>query len=138
MTKKYTIQEVNDITTIVFLQAPTFDDAKEVIDTIAKNNSYHLRLWDFSSVLFNFTRDEIQEIATYGKSMFLEKNRIAVVAPQDLAYGMLRTFEAYRDQDSHSVVRVFRKTQEAMEWLEQQRHVLGSATRSRSQRSTGE
>ncbi len=138
MIKKYTIQEVNDITKIVFIQDPTFDDAKEVIDRLVEENSYPLRLWDFGSVLFSFTRDEIQAIAMYGKSKFLEENRIAVVAPQDVAYGMLRTFEVYRDQESHSVVRAFRNTQEAMDWLEQQKQELDSAIHSEDQRWTGE
>ena len=124
MAKNYTIKQVKSITIIVFSKAPTFDEAKEVIDTLAKNNSYHLRLWDFSNVLFNFTKEEIQEIALYGKSMFLEKNRIAVVAPQDLSYGILRSFEIYREQDMHSIPRVFRNRQEALQWLEEQKKFL--------------
>ena len=124
MAKNYTIKQVKSITIIVFSKAPTFDEAKEVIDTLAKNNSYHLRLWDFSHVLFNFTKEEIQEIALYGKSMFLEKNRIAVVAPQDLSYGILRSFEIYREQDMHSIPRVFRNRQEALQWLEEQKKFL--------------
>jgi hypothetical protein len=125
VTKNYTIKQVNGITIIAFSQPPTFDEAKEVIDKLANDNSYHLRLWDFSNAVFNFTMDEIKSIAVYGKSKFLEKNRLALVAPQDLAYGLLRAFEVYREQDAHfSVPRVFRNRQEAMEWLEEQKKVL--------------
>ncbi len=124
MTKNYTIRQVNNITIIVFTKAPTLDEAKEVIDELAEKNSYHLRLWDFSNILFNFTIEEIQEIALYGQSKFVEKNRIATVAPQDLAYGILRSFQVYRQEDTHSVVRVFRKQHEAMKWLEEQKKEL--------------
>ena len=127
MAKNYTIEQVNGITIIVFSKAPTIDEAKEVIDTLSEDNSYHLRLWDFSNVLFDFTSEEIQEIALYGKSKFLETNRIAVVAPQDLAFGILRAFEVYREQDMHSIPRVFRNKQEALRWLEKQKIVLGVA-----------
>ena len=125
MAKHYTIEQVDGITIIVFLKTPTFDEAKEVIDKLAEENSYHFRLWDFSHVLFNFTSVEIQEIALYAKSKFLEKNRIAVVAPQDLAYGILRAFEVYRRQDMHSIPRAFRTKQEALKWLEEQKKDLG-------------
>ena len=68
--------------------------------------------------------EEIQEIAIYGKSKFVVKNRLAAVAPQDVAYGTLRAFEVYREQEGHSVPRVFRTKQEAIEWLEEQRGLL--------------
>jgi len=124
MANTYTIEKVSPITVIVFAADPTLVDAKEAIDELAENNSYHLRLWDFSNVLFDFTLEEIKEIARYGKSKFLEQNRLAVVAPQDLAYGILRSFQVYREEDTHSVVNVFRKRHEAMEWLEKQKQVL--------------
>ena len=124
MPKEYKIEKVDSVTTIVFAKDPTLAEAKEVIDQLAENKSYHLRLWDFSNVLFNFTLEEIQEIAQYGKTKFVERNRIAVVAPQDLAYGILRSFEVYREEDSHSVVKAFRKRNEALEWLEKQKKVL--------------
>lgn len=45
-------------------------DVLGVIDTLAAENSYHLRLWDFTNVLFDFTKEEIQAIARYGKTKF--------------------------------------------------------------------
>jgi hypothetical protein len=69
----------------------------------------------------------VRRIAAYGKTKFPEKNRTAVVAPQDLAYGVLREFEVYREQedDAHSLVRAFRTKPEALEWLESHRAALG-------------
>jgi len=126
MPKKYRIDRIEDITTISFTAAPTFDEAKEVIGVLKEKNIYHLRLWDFSSVLFDFDTEEIQQIANYGKLTFTEKNRIAMVAPQDSAYGTLRMFEVYREQNSFSIARVFRTKAEAMQWLEEQKVLLAS------------
>ena len=123
---KFTIGRENGITLIRFSEAPTVADAEEVIDRLAKENSYHLRLWDFSRVLFAFTMDEIRAIAGYGKTKFSDKNFLAAVAPQDLAYGTLRAFEVYREEEGHSDARVFRKEQEAIEWLEAQKRFLNS------------
>lgn len=126
MSKKYRIHITNGITIISFTAAPTFDDAKQVIDKLKKDNLYHLRLWDFSNILFNFSTEEIEQIANYGKLKFTEKNRIAMVAPQDLAFGTLRTFEVYRDQNSPSISRVFRTKEDAMKWLEEQQVLLAT------------
>ena len=124
MSKKYKIEKVNDIAIISFSSAPTFDDAIDVIDNLKDNSIYHLRLWDFSKILFDFNTEEIQQIASYGKLRFTEKNRIALVAPQDISFGILRMFEAYRDQNTFSVARVFRTKDEALKWLEEQKVLM--------------
>ncbi|CAB5090000.1 hypothetical protein D3OALGA1CA_844 [Olavius algarvensis associated proteobacterium Delta 3] len=123
-----TIQTVDGLTTIHFSRAPTIGEAKIVIDKLADERSYHLRLWDFGDIFFNFSMDEIREIAEYGKSKFLEPNRMALVAPQDLAFGTLRAFEVYRQEDTHSIPRVFRAKAEAIDWLAEQRTLLKSNT----------
>jgi len=119
-----TIKQIDGITTIHFSRAPIFDEARQVIDQLAVEKIYHLRLWDFSDILFNFNMDEIRQIALYGKSKFTEPNRVAVVAPQDSAYGTLRAFEVYRQEETHSITRAFRTKPEAIEWLEEQRGTL--------------
>ena len=43
-----------------------------------------------------------------------------MIAPQDIAYSLLRAFEVYREHENE-VDRVFRNKQEALEWLEKQR-----------------
>ena len=117
MRKPYTIEHIDGITQIRFDQAPTYNNARAVIDDIAANFPYDKRLWDFSNVDFDFTMDELRSIAEYGKIVFTQPNKVALVAPQDLAYGELRAFEVYRDQAEHSVARVFRTRQEALTWL---------------------
>lgn len=85
-----------------------------------------MRVWDFSDILFNFSMDEIKQIALYGKSKFTEPNQVAVVAPQDSAYGTLRAFEVYRQEETHPMTSAFRTKPEAIEWLEGQRGILQS------------
>jgi len=123
---KHTFEYIDGITVVRFSEMPTFVDAKLIIDQLAKENSYHLRLWDFSRVKFDFTMDDIRTIAKYGKSKFLEKNFLAAVALQDVAYGTLRAFEVYREEEGRSSVRTFRTEQEAMDWLVSQRGHLDS------------
>ena len=127
MLEHCTIKTIDGITEIHFSKAPTIGDARDVIDRLADENSYHLRLWDFSDVLFDFTMDEIREIAAYGKTKFPEPNRMALAAPQDLAYGTLRAFEVYREEERHSIPKVFRTKPEAMEWLVVQQSLLKPA-----------
>lgn len=122
--KNYQYDKINGIAIIEFSQAPTLDEGKELIDMLAKDNSYHLRLWDFSSILFDWDTTKIKEIAEYSKSKFLEDNRAAFVAPQDIAFLMLNILELHREQKKRSVVRVFRNKQDAKEWIEEQRNTL--------------
>ncbi len=123
--EKHIFEYIEKITVIRFAEEPTVADTKEIIDILAKNESYHLRLWDMSRIQFDFTMDEIRAIAKYGKSRFPEKNFFAAVAPEDLAFGKLRAFEVYRAEEGHSDVRVFRTESEAIEWLSLQHKYLG-------------
>ena len=60
---------------------------------------------------------EIKAIAEYGKSKFIKPNKIALIAPDDLAYGNMRQFIVYREQEEHSVACVFKNEREAILWL---------------------
>ena len=117
MRKQHTIEHFDGITEIRFSQAPTYDDARAAIDDIAANFPYEKRLWDFSNIAFDFTMDELRSIAEYGKMTFTQPNKVAIVAPQDLAFGEMRAFEVYREQRGHAAARVFRTRQEALAWL---------------------
>ncbi len=120
MTSKiYIIEYESGITRIGFSRKPTYEETKSAIDDLAENYPYEKRLWDFRDLEFDFTMDEIRAIAEYGKLKFIKPNRIAIIASDDLAYGQIRAFEVYREQEDHSVARVFRTEPEALEWLRQ-------------------
>ena len=118
--RTYRIEFENGITCIRFTANPTYADVQQAIDDLAKNQAYEFRLWDFSDIAFDWSMNEIQNIADYGKEKFTKPNKAALVAPKDLAYGLMRAFEVYRKQE-HAHARVFRTRQEALAWLEKQR-----------------
>ena len=120
MAQKYTVEHKDGITTIRFTDRPSYIEVQGVIDAIVEHYPYDLRLWDFSNIEFDFSEKEIIDIANYGKRKFVKPNKLALVAPQDLAYGQLRAFEVYREE-AHAAARVFRTIPEAMKWLEKQR-----------------
>lgn len=118
MSKNHSIEYADGITTIRFSTRPTLPECRAAVDDLADNYPYEKRLWDFSNIEFDLEMSDIKAIADYGKVRFTKRNRIAVVAPDDLAYGEMRAFEVYRAQKGHSVARVFRTLQEAIAWLE--------------------
>ena len=117
MTKTHLITHENGITKIKFLVNPSFEQVKLMIDEIAENYPYEKRLWDMSEIQFNFTTNEIQKIAAYGKSKFIKPNKLAVYALDDVAFGEKRIFEIYREEEGKSLPRAFRNEQDAITWL---------------------
>ena len=117
MSSTHIITHENGITKIKFLVNPSFEQVKLIIDEIAENYPYEKRLWDMSEIKFNFTIDEIQRIAAYGKSKFTKPNKLAIFALDDLTFGEMRQFGVYREEKGKSLPRVFRNEQDAIEWL---------------------
>ena len=65
--------------------------------------------------------DRVRALADLASAMDVPgaSSRLAIVAPQDLAYGFARMFETYRtmNQSGVKVVSVFRSMQAALDWL---------------------
>jgi len=70
-----------------------------------------------SEINFNFTTQEIISIALYGKQKFIKPNKLAIYAVKDLAFGEMRQFMVYREEENKAIPRVFRSEEEAIEWL---------------------
>lgn len=117
MTTTHIITHEDGITKIKFLVSPSYEQAKLMIDEIAENYPYEKRLWDLSEIKFDFTTAEIQRIAEYGKLKFTKPNKLALFALDDLAFGEMRQFEVYREEEGKAFPRVFRNEQEAIKWL---------------------
>lgn len=120
MTQLYSINTIDGITIVRFSKQPGADDIRNSIDDVAENYPNNLRLWDFSNGGLNLTSDELRMISEHVKSKFLLSSKIAIVASEDLAFGLSREFEVYREQEQ-SETRIFRTEQKAMEWLKSQR-----------------
>jgi len=118
MSEIYKIEYLNGITRIEFLKNPTYKDATTAIDDIAENYPYEKRLWVLSFD-FSFTEQEIKDISKYGKSIFINPNKIAIVANGDLAYGEMRQFMVYREEENKADACVFKTEEEAINWLNQ-------------------
>jgi hypothetical protein len=66
--------------------------------------------------------ERLRELAATAASMdAVTASRFAIVAPDDLAFGLGRMYAAYRDVDARSTknVRVFRTMEEAVAWLDE-------------------
>ena len=66
--------------------------------------------------------ERLRELAATSASMDTQaSSRFAIVAPDDLAFGLGRMYAAYRDVDARSTkeVRVFRTMEEAVAWLDE-------------------
>jgi len=117
MPNDYIISHENGITKVKFLVQPSLDLAKQIIDEIVDKYPYDKRLWDISNVKFDFTLTEIQTIAEYGKLKFISPSKIAIFAVDDLAFGEMRQFGVYREEEGKTLPQVFRNEQDAIDWL---------------------
>ena len=62
------------------------------------------------------TTTELNQIAEQGKSKILIPSRLAIVAPEDLSFGLSRVFNVHRE-DQFINQQVFRTEQEALVWF---------------------
>ena len=116
MNKKYSIELLDEIITIRYSERPEMDDIRQSMDETAGIARSGLRLWDFSNGAINLNNDQLQELADYGKMLFMPPSKAAIVAPEDLTYGLLRVYEVFRKQDLVEI-EIFRTEQEAIDWL---------------------
>ena len=74
-------------------------------------------MWDLSGARPMFTADELREVAAYVRAHRpVDAGRIAIVATEDLAFGMSRMYEVFAS-DLKVETRVFRDSELARQWL---------------------
>lgn len=113
----YSIDKFGGITSVRFSRDPGLEDIKSAIDAVAENSKINeLRLWDLSCVVINPGSAQLRQMADYARTRFLLPSRVAIVASDDLVYGLSRIYEIYREEGlvRH---RVFRSEEEARTWL---------------------
>ena len=113
---KYNIAIEGGVTVVSFETPPNYNDITTVIDNILVNYDFGKRLYDFSQIQFDFTLEEIKNIAAYGKTKYFKPNKMAVVALDHLAFGEMRQFEFYRE-DEITKAKVFRSKLDALQLL---------------------
>ena len=117
MSDKFNISLEGEITVIEFLAETSYNEVKTMLDDVSENYPYEKRLFDMSNIKFNFSEREIKDIAEYGKKVFIKPNILAIFTKDDLAFGEMRQFMVYREEDGHAAAFVFKDKEEAMEWL---------------------
>lgn len=118
MKATFDIFEKDGILHISIQGDPTVSHIKQALDQTRGETGYSnlSRLWDFRKSSFNFTADELEEIASHASSADLDPARVAMLVSHDLSYGVSRIYEAYR-KSAVTDVKVFRDEAEARKWL---------------------
>jgi hypothetical protein len=115
MDKKYSIENIDGIVEVRFLQNPQAQDICDSLDDAAQIHANDLRLWDFSCGV-DLTSHDIEIVAEHAKIIQMQSGKVAIVAPQDLTYGLFRMYEVHRHEERVQI-NVFRTLQDAREWL---------------------
>ena len=117
----YRIDLDGDITIITVFDTLNFADVKEMLSKLAEDNIYHFRCIDVSRVTVAYSKDEVMGLSEHSKAIFKDKNRSAIIVGDDLAYGIIRSLIAYREEDAHMQMNVFRTKTDGIAWLHQQK-----------------
>ncbi|WP_163338705.1 hypothetical protein [Desulfopila sp. IMCC35008] len=115
MEKLRTITVQNAITVITFHKKPILDEFCRTVDSVVQAGQPPARLWDLSCGL-ELTPSELISLASYARCRFHQSSRAAIVAPDDLTFGLFRLLDVYRDDGAVQQV-IFRSKPEAVAWL---------------------
>ena len=110
---------VGGIVQVRFVRPPQVEDFCRALDEVVELDTNQFRLWDFSCGV-NWSSAELEKIAAYAKTTVrVPSSKIAIIAPDDLTYGLFRIHDESR-VDEYSEQIVFRTETEALHWLYQQ------------------
>lgn len=97
-------------------------DIRQAFNSVISNSEYKkgmCRLWDLSeadlSTIDNASLESLAKISTDYSPEF-DKTKVAVVAPQDLEFGMMRVYERISERQDY-LFSPFRTMEEAENWL---------------------
>ena len=97
-------------------------------DKIAEYISENIESWISKPVIWDMSKADLSTVPSDQLRSFLQKmqslskkksgEKTAIVAPQDMEYGMMRMFEIFAENESFEMeLRVFRTIEEAKQWL---------------------
>ena len=118
MEMTYEITEIQEILVVSIKGNPSVDDIKHILDQIRNESGYshNARLWDFQESSFNFSQNEILDIASYASAVDNRPSKVALLVKEDLSFGVSRIYEVFRHTDL-TKTSVFRDKSEALAWL---------------------
>lgn len=114
----------DDITLVTVYHSLSYEDAKMMLSELAKKELYHFRCIDTTNISVTYSKDEVMGLSNHSKAIFEQKNRSAIIVADDLAYGIIRSLIAYREEDTHMKMNVFRTVEDGITWLKQQKKLL--------------
>ena len=120
MKTTYQITHKAGITTIRLIGTPSVDFITELMEDLAKNHPYRLKLYDLNQAELDLSQNDNRELAERAKRIFKKPNWIAFLVNNDLAFGEMRQLGIYRQEKGIDVTHVFRVEKEAREWLHDQ------------------
>ena len=115
-TPLYEIDVKEGIVRVAFTTRPSVDELLTSFLPVNALADSRLRLWILSEGL-DWTPEELQRVAAFTRSQNPQPEKVAVVSPHDLGYGLMRIFQAYRESDEGTDVRVFREEAPARAFL---------------------
>ena len=121
MQMTYLIEIVDGIAVTRFFKKPDVTEAIGAMDEVFARGKFQLRLWVLEDGI-DLRHEELAKIARHGRQLWSAPSRAAIVAADDLSYGLMRVHDVYREQALH-VTRVFRTEQEAVAWLGEVRNL---------------
>ncbi|MCR9261789.1 MAG: hypothetical protein NXH95_18890 [Pseudomonadaceae bacterium] len=109
------ITQSNGITYIEIEGLPTVDELILITDKASEMENIERSLWRLKKGI-DLEADDLRRVASHVSQLSLPKARAAIVASEDLAYGLIRMYLAFLDIEGVSV-RVFREEEAAVAWL---------------------
>jgi len=113
--KEYEIEDQSGISIIRLKRKLEFEEIIQVMLAVSTETVSEYRLWDMAAG-YDFSTEQIQAIAALGKQLWPDSARVAFMVKGDLAFGLVRMMEAYRDQEGY-LTHAFTDEAEAIRWL---------------------
>jgi len=111
----YTIEQSDGITRIEFRTQPTLEEAISVVDQLSVMDNASLRLWHLPLGL-DVSMEQLEAFSEHANTLNFSPSRVAFVAGEDPAYGLLRMQVVFRETENVRQ-RVFRTLSDAIAWL---------------------
>lgn len=115
------INEKQNLTTFEVNGAVSGQDLIKVVEDLYSENPTEYVLFDFSRASkLNISHDEIKQIVLHIKNFgnIRKKGKTALVAPDDLSFGISRIFQTFSETYETSIEnKVFRRKDESLIWL---------------------
>lgn len=118
MSAKFDINVKQGILYVRATGVPTADEIIQVLKQIQDGTSYthKLRLWDYRNADFKLEKGELERVSNQASKADGEPGKVAMLVNEDLAFGLARMYEVYRES-AFTNVEVFREESKAVAWL---------------------